>query len=173
MRRLKRDARGRWARIGMVLACGVAPVVARPDLGPGYLVSTNVPTASLRFVAPPLPPIAPLPPLPPTYVPTPKYSAEFMAELRATSGLQRSNLVVQASTEPANATPPVAPYPGFVTPAIVTVPIGPLQLMSHFLSGTPTTNGASAQPLQFHLPIPMEPAATPPAGKSRSTYESR
>lgn len=174
MTRLKRSARGAGTGLGVLLAWGAATHLARTDSGPGYLAATNVPVPAIRLVAPPLPPVAPLPPLPPTYVPTPKYSAEFMAELRATSALMRSNFVVQASTESDRPGRASAPGPDVPAQALVTVPVAvPQQLMSHFLSGNPATNAAFVRPLLFHLPVPVETGGVPPAGTSRSTYEVR
>jgi len=143
----------------------------------GYLTATNILSPSLRIAAPPKPPLLPLPPLPLTYIPGPKYSAEFMAELKANSVALRPNFMVQVSTDPQRvvAVSSQVLNGGVNLPGNVAVVsgAGPQQLVPYFYTGTAGINSTGTPALPFVLPIRVEVNSGPVSGTSRTSYEVR
>lgn len=97
---------------------GPSTRVEAADARPGYLPQRGGSLGKVRVQAPPKPAVPSLPPLPQTYVPEPQHTAEFIAQLHATSAQFRSNFTVKAST-------PDPIYLGSTLPAAVSPSVNP------------------------------------------------
>lgn len=163
------------------LGTGIVDAADRP----GYLPDRGPNLGRIRTLPPPKPQIPALPPLPQTYVPEPKHTAEFIAQLRVTSAQFRTNLSVRAET-------PDPVYLGSTLTATANPMVGPSvaldvsaqteAILGYFSAGG-RTNGVQLFPrvtgatgidpiVPIVLPVnglfKPQPAAS---GKSRATYE--
>ena len=154
---------------------------------PGYLPSRGPNLGRVRMLPPPKPQIPALPPLPQTYVPEPKHTAEFIAQLHSTSAQFGSNFTVRAespdpvylgNTLTTTANPVVGPYAPLDATAQTEAILG-------YFSAGGRTNGVPVLPvpgfngvngvnpvLPIVLPVNGLLQPQPPVtGTSRATYE--
>ncbi len=192
MMRTKRA--GRILLISGMLAmtwCAVEPALrlTAADPRPGYLHQRGGSLGKLRVQPPPKPPVPSLPPLPQTYIPEPQHTAEFIAQLHATSAQFQTNFTVKAETpDPiylGSTLPPV------VTPSMTQAGVTPLDpagqtdaILGFFTRGasntivpaTPGTDGVN--PLNPVVPIVLPlngllQPQLPATGTGKATYELR
>lgn len=167
--------------LGSVLGMGVVDAADRP----GYLPARSPNLGRIRTLPPPKPQIPALPPLPQTYVPEPKHTAEFIAQLHTTSAQFGTNFSVRAET-------PDPVYLGNTLTAMANPVVGPFvpldataqteAILGYFSAGG-RTNGVPLVPgvtgptgvnpvMPIILPVnglfQPQPAAS---GTSRATYE--
>ena len=183
-----------WKGIGMgpsglaiAMVLGGLPLsvhAAQPVADAGYLKSRGPNQGKIRLMAPPKPQIPSLPPLPQTYVPEPQHTAEFIAQLHATSAQFSTNFSVRAQT-------PDPVYLGNLVPPVantVTAPLAPVEATGQteailgYFSGGLGTNGVPVLPgtggagpiMPIVLPLNGLLQPQPPAvGTSKATYELR
>ncbi len=175
------------AAVGALILCLGIPCAGLLDAAdrPGYLPSRGANLGRIRTLPPPKPQIPALPPLPQTYVPEPKHTAEFIAQLHATSAQFGSNFTVRAespdpvylgNTLTTTANPVVGPYAPLDATAQTEAILG-------YFSGGGRTNGVPLVPgvngvnginpvLPIVMPINGLLQPQPPVtGTSRATYE--
>ena len=167
--------------LGSVLGTGVVDAADRP----GYLPARGPNLGRIRTLPPPKPQIPALPPLPQTYVPEPKHTAEFIAQLHATSAQFGTNFSVRAET-------PDPVYLGNTLAATANPVVGPFvpldataqteAILGYFSAGgrtngvplVPGVTGATGVNPVMPIVLPVnglfqpQPAAS---GTSRATYE--
>lgn len=152
---------------------------------PGYLPSRGPNLGRVRMLPPPKPQIPALPPLPQTYVPEPKHTAEFIAQLHATSAQFGSNFTVRAeSPDPVylgnslttTANPVVGPYAPLDATAQTEAILGYFSAGARTnalpaLPGVPGVEGINpVLPIVLPLNGLLQPQP-PVTGTSRATYE--
>jgi hypothetical protein len=192
MMRTKRA--GRILLITGILAtawCASEPTrrLTAADSRPGYLHQRGSSLGKLRVQPPAKPPVPSLPPLPQTYIPEPQHTAEFIAQLHATSAQFQTNFTVKAETPDPVDLGSTLPPGG--TPSLTTGGVTQLDaagqtdaILGFFTRGasntvvpvSPGTDGVN--PLNPFVPIVLPlngllQPQLPATGTGKATYELR
>ena len=171
------------ASLAMIMVAAQGLFAGPPSESAGYLRGKGEEQGRIRLQAPAKPQIPSLPPLPQTYIPEPKHTAEFIAQLHSTSSQFSTNFMVQVTApDPAHLGTLLPATTGTVPPPSISLEATSQKeaILGYFSQGTgtntvpatPATPPPGAVPilLPVHGILQPRPAVS---GSSRATYEVR